>query len=286
MQTLRTLPTVLLSGAIAALTAFPALAQIQYTSDGFRDGVTNGIVGNGAAPGFELFGAGHVQQGNRLIVGISSHMPFGGFSSTGVQGGSITWGDLFLNFSPDDDFETALAAGKVYGVRFNPFNDSPVALGVYQVTGTASVASVNQGFASVNAYINHVTAAGQTPYFGTTVTDSSFNYLNRTKSNNVIASGHLLSTDVEYIQDLTTLGFASDFGFGDNLAQTGAYTHGLSFSLDSLPGGRFLAHFWAECINDGMAFRGELQAVPEPSMLLGFASLGMLALATGKRRPS
>lgn len=284
MQTLPPLPTVLISGAMAALTALPALAQVQYTSDGFRDGVTNGIVGKGATPGFELLGTGYMQQGNRLIVGISSHMPFGGFSSREVQGGAITWGDLFLNVSPDDDFETALAAGNVYGVRFNPFNDSPVAMGVYQVTGTASVTDVNQGFASVNAYINHVTAAGQTPYFGTTVMDSSFNDLNRSKSDNVIASGHLLSTDVEYIQDLTTLGFASDFGFGDNLAQAGAYTYGLSFSLDSLPGGRFLAHLWAECINDGTAFEGEIKSVPEPSMLVGFATLGLIALAKGKRR--
>lgn len=284
MQTLRALPTVLLCGAMTALAALPALAQVQYTPDGFQDGVTNGIVGDGSNPGFELFGTGYVQQGNSLIVGISSNMPFGGFLSSGAKGGTITWGDLFLNFSPEDNFETALTMGNVYGVRFDPFNDSPVAIGVYQVASTASVTSVNQGFASVNAYIDHVTAADQTPYFGTTVMDSSFDYLNRTTSDNVIASGTLLSTDVEYIQDLSTLGFASDFGFGDNLAQTGAHTYGFRFSLDNLPGGRFLAHFWAECINDGTAFEGEIQSVPEPSLMFGFATLGALALVKGKRR--
>lgn len=278
---MRILPTVLLSGAIAVATALPALAQTEYTPDGFQDGVTNGVVGGGA---FELYGAGYVQQGNSLFVGINSNLPFGGFSTSGVRGGSIAWGDLFLNFSPDDDFETALSGGNVYGVRFDPFNDSSVGVGVYQVTGTTSVTSVNRGFASVNAYINHVTNAGSTPYFGEMVMDSGFSYLNRTKSDNVIASGTLLSSDVEYVADMTTLGFASDFGFGDNLAETGSYTHGLRFNLDNLPGGRFLAHFWAECINDGMAFEGEIQSVPEPSLLLGFAAFGAIAFAKGKRR--
>lgn len=278
---MRTLSTVLLSSAIAVATALPALAQIEYTPDGFQDGVTNGDVGGGA---FEILGAGYIQQGNNLFVGINSNMPFGGYLASGVQGGTIAWGDLFLNFSPDDDFETALSAGNVYGVRFDRFNDSPVGVGIYQVTGTASVTGVNQGFASVNAYINHVTNAGSTPYLGETVMDAGFNYLDRTKSDNVIASGTLLSSDVAYVSDMTLLGFDADFGFGDNLAETGIYTHGIRFNLDNLPGGRFLAHFWAECINDGMAFEGEIQSVPEPSLLLGFAAFGAVAFAKGKRR--
>ncbi|MBF2034764.1 MAG: hypothetical protein IGR92_04610 [Leptolyngbyaceae cyanobacterium T60_A2020_046] len=288
---LRNSLTALLAGATALLAPLPALAQvIDYTPDGFRDGVSDGIAGDLATPGFELFGTGYVQQGDHLIIGINSNQPFDGVRRPGVSGGAINWGDLFLNFAPEADFETALAAGQVYGVRFNPLNDSPVAIGIYQVTATASVTRINGGFVSVDDYIGRVTSQGQAPFFGTTPMGDRFTYLDRTKSDNVIGAGRLLSTDVEYVADLSTLGFAQDFGFTDTLTETGAFTYGLRFNLDALPLGSFIAHLWAECINDGTSFTGETResetetSVPEPSLVLGFATIGALVFATGKRR--
>lgn len=272
-----------LLGAIAgvALAPTPSWAEtIEYTPDGVRDGVTDGIPGDWALPGFEIFGTGYGQQGNSLIVGISSHFPFGGYAAPGSGGrsGHVNWGDLFLNFS-DDDFETALAKGNVYGVRFDPNNDSGVSTGVYQVTATQSVTGINGGFSSINDYAKRVTDFGYTPYLGEMVIDSNFTYLDPTKSDNVIASGTLLSTDVEYIADLSALGFEQDFGFSDNLPETGAYTYGFRFDLSNLPLGQFIAHLWAECINDGVAFVGQVrtensQSVPEPSVLIGLGLMG------------
>jgi len=265
-------------GAIACSLASiaPGFAQIEYTKDGFYDGVTDGQVGNQVTPGFELFGTGYKQEGSSLIIGISSNMPFGGYSSSAAEDGHIRWGDLFFNFS-DKDFETAIADGDVYGVRFDPLNNSGVAKpGIYQVTSTKSVTGQNSGFNSLNQYINRVNNANHDPYLGEqNLNDQTFSYLNQQKSDNVIAAGTLLSEDVEYLSNISSYGF----DFENNLEQSGAYSHGIRFDLSHLPGGDFVAHFFAECLNEGTAFEGTVESVPEPMSALAVAVFGIVIWA-------
>ncbi|MEB3269759.1 MAG: XDD3 family exosortase-dependent surface protein [Leptolyngbya sp.] len=284
----------LLVGAIAR----PApTATIQYTADSVTDGVTGGVIGGSAVPGFELYGMGYVQRGDRLYVGFSTHLPIGGYDQSlvgvPVAGGSIAWGDLFLNFS-GQSFDQALAVGDLYGIRFDAANDSGVPqLGLYRVTTVQSVTALNSGFDSLNQYITTVVQQGGTPDMGAVPLDGS--YFNQTIAmGNAIATGTLLASDVTFIRDFSAHGFAADFGFGANLPATGAFTYGFSVGTEKLPLGEFVAHVFAECINDGLAFRGSLSAVrppasnpgaavPEPSMGIALGLVSCLGLRLRRR---
>jgi hypothetical protein len=259
-------------------------ATIAYTADSFTDGVTGSVVGGGA---FELYGIGYVQQGNALFIGLNTNLPIGGFVDPSVAGGSIAWGDMFFNFSDpalDLTFEEALGAGWVYGIRFDAANDSSVPLGVYQVTTTKSVVETNNGFESFQEYIDRVNAVNGNPTLGEAIPLDGSYLSNTGLPQNEIAEGDFLG-EVTFIADFSTVGFAPDFGFGTALSQTGSFTYGFQVDSSLLPTGEFVAHVLAECINDGLAFRGELTAaplpteeippenttVPEPGQLLGMA---------------
>ncbi|MGD1908028.1 MAG: XDD3 family exosortase-dependent surface protein [Leptolyngbyaceae cyanobacterium] len=278
--------------ALALIASSSPAATLNYTADSATDGVTGPIVGGGD---FELYGLGYVQQGNDLFVGLNTNLPVGGFIDPFVTGGSIAWGDMFFDFADPAlnlSFEEALAAGWIYGVRFDAANDSSVALGLYQVTATKSVVQTNNGFESFAAYTNAVVAGGGTPSLGEIPLDGS--YLGTGLPQNEIADGTFLG-EVTFIEDFSTVGFAPDFGFGSALSQTGRFTYGFRVDSALLPSRDFVAHVLAECINDGLAFRGEITAiappseedtppekttVPEPGGLLGMAiASGILALS-------
>jgi len=217
-----------------------------------------------------------------LIIGISSNLPFGGAPFSGVRNGTVAWGDMFFNFSPDQNFEDALADGHVYGVRFAGANDSPVDVGVYQVKSVQSVSAFNQGFASLSAYLSN--SGTQNPTLGNVydLDDAAFSYLPQNKSDNIIntVTGGSLS-DVEKLNDLELSSYG--FDFDSNLAQTGSQTYGFKFDASKLPGGKFIAHLWAECFNEGTAFEGEVASVPEPTSAAALAVVGALAW-TRKRK--
>jgi hypothetical protein len=70
---------------------------------------------------------------------------------------------------------------------------------------------------------------------------------------------------------------------------TGAFTYGFSIGTDTLPLGDFVAHVFAECINDGLAFQGAIAAtpsrsptpgatVPEPALTLALAGVTVMGL--------
>ena len=269
-------------------------ATINYTADSFTDGVTGPVIGGGA---FELYGIGYVQQGNDLFVGLNTNLPIGGFADTSVVGGSIAWGDMFFDFS-DPALNLTLAAGSIYGVRFDTANDSSVALGVYQVAATKSVVQTNNGFESFQSYADRVNGVNGNPSLGAIPLDGS--YLSHTDlPQNEIAAGTFLG-DVTFIDDFSTVGFAADFGFGAALGQTGSLTYGFRVDSSLFPAGDFVAHVLAECINDGLGFRGELMAiaprpeteepkasatVPEPGSLMGMAiALGTFTLTQRRRQ--
>jgi hypothetical protein len=277
----------LLLGSIAPAAS---AATIHYTVDSTTDGVTGGLIGGAPVPGFELYGMGYAQKGDRLYVGFSTNLPIGGYdqalAGVPVAGGSIAWGDVFLNFS-GQSFDQALAAGDLYGVRFDAANDSGVSLGLYRVLTAQSVTAANSGFDSLNSYINRVTTLGGTPDMGAVALDGS--YFDQTiEMKNAIATGNRLA-DVTFISNFANHGFASDFGFGANLPATGAFTYGFSVGTDTLPLGDFVAHVFAECINDGLAFQGAIAAipsrssipgatVPEPTLTLALAGVAVMGL--------
>ena len=257
-------------------------ATVHYTVDSFSDGVNGGIVG-GSESAYELYGIGYAQTDTTLYVGFNSNLPIGGEPTPDVTGGSVAWGDMFFNFS-DQPFAEAVAAGEVYGVRFDAANDSPVALGLHQVQQTDSVTLSNSGFASLDAYQTTVTGAGGTPSLGDVPFDGSY-LSNSELPQNIIGQGTLLSSEVSFIEDFSTVGFDSDFGFGAELAETGRYTYGFSVDRESLPVGDFIAHFLAECANDSIAFIGTLlgregspgpepESVPEPTTGLALLVVG------------
>ncbi len=242
--------------------ALPASAfSLHYTVDSPTDGVTGTLIGGTAQPGFELYGMGYGQQDNYLFVGFSTHLPVGGYADDGAEGGSIAWGDLFFNFS-GQSFDQALGAGNLYGVRFDSFNDSGAPqLGLYRVITAKSVTAINSGFASLDAYIATVAALGGTPSMGPIPLDGS--YFDQTiVMKNVIDQGQLLSSDVLFIEDFSTQGLPGDFGFGANLPEMGSYTYGFRVDVSALPLGEFIAHVFAECINEGLGFTGQIAMVP------------------------
>ncbi|MEM0980184.1 MAG: XDD3 family exosortase-dependent surface protein [Cyanobacteria bacterium P01_H01_bin.58] len=269
-------------------------ATIHYTIDSFSDGVNGSIVG-GANSAFELYGMGYTQVDNTLFFGFNTNLPIGGDPNPTVLNGSIAWGDMFLNFS-DQPFEDAIAAGDVYGVRFDAANDSYMpTLGLYQVQATANVTVFNSGFLSLADYQQTVLDAGGTPSMGAVLMDGS--YLSNTElPQNVIADGTLISDQVQFIEDFSTVGFDADFGFDSVLSEVGTYTYGFSVDASDLPLDDFIAHVFAECVNDALALRGTVTAAsltaPLPSKtsatvsepLLGLPLL-VLGLAYGVKHP-
>lgn len=51
---------------------------------------------------------------------------------------------------------------------------------------------------------------------------------------------------------------------------------GFKFDRSLLPGGDFFANLFVECGNDGVAISGHLQDVPEPSVMVGLALMGLV----------
>lgn len=267
-------------------------ATIHYTPDSFTDGVSGWIVG-GPNSTFELYGIGYTQIDSTLYVGLNTNLPIGGSPNSQVQGGTVTWGDMFFNFSTQP-FAIAVETDQVYGVRFDAHNDSSMPhLGLYQVQQTGSVTSDNSGFDALAQYQSVVTSAGGTPSLGAIPLDGS--YLSAsTLPQNVIAQGSLLAGQVSFIDDFSTVGLPSDFGFSTGLPQTGRYTYGFSVETGALPKGDFIAHLLAECANDAIAFRGTIapttissdaESVPEPSTALTLLSITTLyGVSQGHRK--
>ncbi|MEM8544068.1 MAG: XDD3 family exosortase-dependent surface protein, partial [Cyanobacteria bacterium P01_H01_bin.119] len=83
-----------------------------YGIDAFGDGSGGDI--------YDIQGMAIKSSGDNIFIALNSNMPLSGNSegsASHARGGSIGWGDLFLNFS-GDDFQTASQNGDLIGINF------------------------------------------------------------------------------------------------------------------------------------------------------------------------
>ncbi|MEG4631076.1 PEP-CTERM sorting domain-containing protein [Microcoleus sp. AR_TQ3_B6] len=250
-----------------------------YAIDSFNDGVTGGQVGGGD---FEFYGIAIKETSDTAFIAINSNLSLAGYASIGAERGNVNYGDLFFNFS-GQNFNTANANGSLFGIRFAAGNDSGVATtGVYTNVTAQSVTPTNLGFSNLNQYNTLVASQGRTPSLGDlAATDPYFQQTGNNTVLNSIATG----TKVGEINFLTP---ATLSALGLNFAQfnaVGSQTIGFSFNKSSMPSGNYIANFFAECANDGIAIQGSFEAVPEPSTWFGtLVGLSFLGIGAAKRK--
>lgn len=247
-----------------------------YAVDSFEDGTQGRTIGQNSA--FEFYGMAVKQTRNKVFFAINSNLSQDGKAYSNARNGSVSYGDLFLNFA--NQSSVSEANGGLHAIRFNEANDSKdfgIEKGLYSDVTGVGLMTDNLGYADLEDYRNKVnnnyggnTSFGdldaQTAYFnhdnGSTLNTSAYGYTN-------IESGTLLG-GIEEISNLAALGL--DFG---HFGMTGTETFGFSVDRDLLPDGEFIAHLFAECDNDGIALAGNLADVPEPTSILSLALLGL-----------
>lgn len=249
-----------------------------YAIDSFNDGVSGGQVGGGI---FEFYGMAIKQEADSIFVAFNANLPLVGDPQAGVENGSISWGDLFFNFS-GEDFYTASTKGNLWGIRFAQSNDSGAStLGVYTKVKAKNVTQTNSGFDSLQQYNMTVEQYSGTPSVGDlAANDPYFIQPESVLVLNEIATGTKVG-EITLLSSAELTGL--DFGYFQAI---GSQTFGFSFSKSLLPKGNYIANVFAECINDGMALKGaipdEPQSVPEPTSILSLIALG--AVSVGSQR--
>ena len=250
-----------------------------YAIDSFNDGVTGGRVGGGD---FEFYGIAITETSDTTFIAINSNLSLAGYANPRTQRGNINYGDLFFNFS-GQNFNTANANGSLFAIRFADGNDSGVATtGVYTNVTAKSVTQINSGFSNLNQYNTRVASQGGTPSMGDlAATDPYFEQTGNSTVLNSIDTG----TKVGEVNFLTPETLSA---LGLNFAQfnaVGSQTIGFSFNKSSMPSGNYIANFFAECANDGIAIQGSFEAVPEPSTWFGtLVGLSFLGIGAAKRK--
>lgn len=249
-----------------------------YAIDSFNDGVSGGQVGGGI---FEFYGFAIKESNGKIIVALNSNLPLSGKSDPLATNGSISYGDIFFNFT-DQNFKTASDNGDLFAIRFAEANDSGVATtGVYKNAIGKNVTLTNSGFSSLDQYNNYVQTAGGTPSMADlAANDPYFEQTGYGTVLNSIASGTKIG-DINFLSAAALSEQGLDFGY---FGATGSQTVGFSLDKSLLPNGNFIANFFAECANDGIAIQGELKSVPEPSSLAGLGALIGLILIRRKGR--
>lgn len=258
-----------------------------YSIDSFKDGTEGNTIGEKSK--FEFYGMAFTQTRDKVYFAINSNLSLNGFQDKNAQNGKISYGDLFLNFANPSNFNQA--NGKLYGVRFDNQNDTRFVtgsgknqktvnpgLGLYQNVSATSVTSKNSGYSSLQSHTDTVNKQlkGNASYGDLAANTSYFD--NSKAALTSMASGSFLGA-IEQVADFSKLGL--DFG---HFQAKGAYTFGFSVDKKYLPNGSFVANLFAECGNDGMVLAGELKDVPEPSIMMGLATIGLLTAGLGRRR--
>jgi hypothetical protein len=263
-----------------------------YTNDADRDDSLGGI------EKFELYGMAVKDDlaANTIWVAITANMPLTGidtgnpYEGMTVTNGNIGWGDLFFDFSGNNNYKDANDSSSLFGIRFAPNNDSKAPeTGVYSGVNATSVVTENAGWWNLdnhNSGLNQRTGveagmgdlAWKDPYYGIYTTPTTF-YQSENHIPNIIASGKKVG-DITMVGDaeLAAAGFALGI-----FSKSGKHTIGFKFDKSLLPVDSYVATLIQECNNDAMAIIGVTEAVPEPSFIFG-TLLGFGAIAARRKR--
>jgi hypothetical protein len=291
--------------ALASVSAGIAPAQAQdangwnYAIDSFNDGFTAWTTGTNS--NYEFYGLAIKETADKVYVGLNSNLKLGGQSAGGAFDGHIHYGDLFFNFTGQD---LNGAQGNLFAIKFDEGNDSGfdadksgdiegdevLALGVYgNVTGKNMTAK-NSGFTNM---AHHYNRAGSNASMGDlNENDAYFQQGNRSVTTSIQSGTFLGGIDKLDGGALAALGL--NFQSVDNLV-AGKHTFGFSFTRDLMVDGDYVAHLFAECINDGIAIAGSLPHVeipevpdavdvPEPALATGLFLMGGLGLLKGRQK--
>ncbi|WP_353931538.1 XDD3 family exosortase-dependent surface protein [Okeanomitos corallinicola TIOX110] len=242
-----------------------------YSIDSFNDSTYRTSPGSATRVGggtFEIHAIGMKDdiENNRITFAINANLPQDGAVVPVANGYShIGWGDLFIQ-----------TASGLLGVNFTNANDSAASLGVWRVSGTASVAAANDGWDSNAEYTNHVISRGGNPTLGDLAQHQS-PFGNTTHS--VISSGQRIG-DV-LAGDLSGLDFGRFGAFGSQ-------TFGFSLDRSLIPSGDVVAWLIQECFNDGIAMVANVseppQPTPEPSTLIGMIALAAMGIFSTRNK--
>jgi hypothetical protein len=298
-KTLKAIAGVITTVGVMAVTAQQAQAGTivngwNYSMDSNRDGTEGNTIG--ANSKFEFYGMAFQETADSFVFAFNSNLAFDptnaantGYAAQGAKGDSVTYGDLFLNFTNPQSMNAA--EGSLYAVRFDQTNDTKVGLGLYKNVTTASYTTANWGYGTVASHTNTVNnGLGGTAGYGDMAADTSY-FAQDQAAQTAIASGERLG-DISFLSQDLLGGLGLNFGNStvNPLGEVGTQTFGFKISKSlfggHLPKGSFVASLFAECGNDGMVLTGSTStaSTPEPSAMLGFAAVGLMVGSTQMKR--
>lgn len=286
--------------ALASVSVAMAPAHAQevngwnYAIDSFNDGSELGR--RGANSIYEFYGLAIKETADRVYVGLNSNMSLGGQYYNPAADDYIHYGDLFFNFTGDD---LAGAEGNLFAIKFDAGNDSGVSeTGVYGNVFSKNVAAQNSGFDSMNSHRNWANNGGTASMGGldhqTQMSNGDYYFQQGKNSVSTSIQSGVFLGGIERLDGgaLTALGLNFQ---SVNAAVQGTHTFGFSFARDLMIDGEYVAHLFAECINDGIAIAGSLTrveipdpidpaAVPEPALATGLFLVGGLGLLKSREK--
>lgn len=265
-----------------------------YTIDSFDDGSDAGVRGEASA--YEFYGMALKETADKVYIAINSNLNLGGEFADSAKDNYIHYGDLLLNFSGSN---LGNSQGNLFGIKFDAGNDSGVSgVGLYGNVVGQNVAKDNSGFKTMKEHRDWANGTYKvdgkkvkgTASMGDLSHDEYFQQ-GKYATTNSIKSGDFLG-NISFLSAAELFDAGLNFGAVD-AGVVGRHTIGFSFDRNLLPDGDYIAHVFAECLNDGLALTGSLPTVripdggdeadvPEPGLLAGVLLIGGLGFM--KRR--